>query len=279
MIIHMLVESIVFLGVVAVLPLALGRARRWAVAAVAVVVSLLMPVGPLSAMVASVWLVITLMGVVELVPALRRAGRQVLRIDAELAFRAATGFAVVAAAAFVASRAGLELFGIGEPIVQLTAVHFIYAGVGAVTLAGAVSAVGPLGRIAVALTISAPPVVATGFLVRHPLPQVGGAVLMSAGVLVTAALQLRAGSTDHRPRSPGRVLLVVSGLAPWVPMGLAVAWAASLYWSVPALSVPDMARTHGVMNVVFVVAGLWSRRRDRSWSATAPTRASVVAAR
>jgi hypothetical protein len=62
-------------------------------------------------------------------------------------------------------------------------------------------------------------------------------------------------------------------------MGLAVAWAASLYWSVPALSVPDMARTHGVMNVVFVVAGLWSRRRDRSWSATAPTRASVVAAR
>jgi hypothetical protein len=43
-------------------------------------------------------------------------------------------------------------------------------------------------------------------------------------------------------------------------MGLAVAWAASQYWSVPALSIPDMARTHGVVNVVFVLAGLWARR-------------------
>ena len=70
--------------------------------------------------------------------------------------------------------------------------------------------------------------------------------------------------------------LVLSGLAPWVPMVLAVAWASSLYWDVPALSVPDMARTHGVMNVVFVVAGLLERGGDAELPARAPTRSLHV---
>ena len=181
------------------------------------------------------------------------------RPDAPLvsAVRIAGGFGVVAASAFVMSRAGLSLFDIGEPIVELTAVHFTYAGVGAVTLAAAV-ATGRAGRLALLATAAAPPIVALGFVVAHPLAQVGGAVLMSAGVLATAALQLRdaLGAGNGRRRA----LLAVSGLAPWVPMVLAVAWASALYWDVPALSVPDMARTHGVMNVVFVVAGLWARR-------------------
>ena len=55
-------------------------------------------------------------------------------------------------------------------------------------------------------------------------------------------------------------------------MVLAVAWAASLHWDVPALSVPDMARTHGVMNVVFVVAGLLARRNDLARSDRMPAR-------
>jgi hypothetical protein len=74
-----------------------------------------------------------------------------------------------------------------------------------------------------------------------------------------------------------RVLLVVSGLAPWIPMGLAVAWAASNYWDVPALSIPDMARTHGVVNVVFVVAGLLARRAPSAHAVVPDAAPTVVA--
>ena len=97
---------------------------------------------------------------------------------------------------------------------------------------------------------------ALGVVLGHPLPQVGGAVLMSIGVLLTATLQL----ADAAGGAERRRWLLVSGLAPWVPMVLAVSWAASNHWPVPALSIPDMARTPGVLNVVFVVAGLWARR-------------------
>lgn len=266
----MLIPAVVLIGVAAVLPLSLGHPRRWVAAAVAVAIALALPVGPAAAAVASIWLAVALLGVIELLPSLRDAGWRLFRTDDELARAAASGFAAVAAVAFIASRGGVTLFGIGEPIVQLTAVHFVYAGVGAVVLAGAVASNGGAGRVALLMTVAAPPAVATGFLLQHPLPQVGGAVLMSVGVLSTAALQLHEAAAGHASQ---RWLLVVSGLAPWVPMGLAVAWASSLYWDVPALSIPDMARTHGVMNVVFVLAGLVARRR---WVRPVPTSRSGI---
>jgi hypothetical protein len=274
-----MVHAVVLAGVVAVMPLVFGGWRRWAVAGAAVVTSFLLPVGAASAAAASVWLMVALWVVVPWTAtrcsriSMDRPITMNRAISAELApivaalFAAA--FAVVAASAFVQSRAGMSLFGIGEPIVELTAVHFSYAGVGAVTLAGVV-AVDRVGRLGLLATVAAPPLVAIGFVVSHPLPQVGGAVLMSAGVLTTAALQLREVAVGAAAR---RVLLTLSGLAPWVPMALAVAWATSMYWDVPALSVPDMARTHGVMNVVFVVAGLLARRAvlEGSNPGSAPT--------
>ncbi len=237
----MLVHAVVLVGVVVVLPLALGSPMRWWCAGVAVAVSFAVTVGPWSALVASLWLAMAIGSLVwaDSLPDL-----------------VARSYAVVAAGAFVVSRAGLELFGIGEPIVELTAVHFSYAGVGAVTLAAAVLG-HRSGAAALILTALAPPVVALGFVLAHPLPQVGGAVMMTVGVLLTATLQLGDATSADTPR---RRWLLVSGLAPWVPMVLAVSWAASNHWAVPALSIPDMARTHGVMNVVFVVAGLWARQ-------------------
>jgi hypothetical protein len=249
-----LIDVIVLLGVGAVIPLALGHPRRWAVATVAVAASLAVPSGPAAALLATVWL-----GVAAccLVGALRAAVGSSVQ-PSLLADVMAPAFACVAAVAFACSRGNVSLLGIGEPIVELTAVHFTYAGVGALALAGVVGRTHrTAGAVAVVLTVSAPPVVALGFLFEHPVPQVGGAALMAAGVLVTAAMQL---SDARRAAGPSRVLLVVSGLAPWIPMVLAVAWAASLYADVPALSIPDMARTHGTMNAVFVLAGLVARR-------------------
>jgi hypothetical protein len=55
----------------------------------------------------------------------------------------------------------------------------------------------------------------------------------------------------------GRALLVVSSVAPLVPMVLAVQWALAQHVSMPALSINAMASTHGLLNAVgFVMPGL-----------------------
>jgi hypothetical protein len=178
---------------------------------------------------------------------------------------------VPASASLVVSRAGWAPLGIAEPIVELTAVHFTYVGAGAVALATAAlaSAGGRrqrrIGAVALVLTVGAPPLVATGFLLHAVATpaQVGGAVLLTVGVWCTGGLQLaRALRRSERPTA--RILLAVSGLAIWVPMVLAVAWAAGEHWDVPALSIPDMVRTHGAANAVgFIGAGLLALRLER----------------
>lgn len=278
-----LIDGIVLLGVAVVLPLALGHARRWAFVAVAVAASIVLPTGPIAAACVAVWFVVALWCLADAVRHAIAAGPApsveptiVARLAAPaVAHLAAPAFGCVAAVAFASSHGGVSLFGIGEPIVELTAVHFTYAGVGAVALAGVVARTHHIaGTAAVALTVSAPPVVALGFLVEHPVPQVGGAVLMTVGVYLVAGLQLVDVRSAHGAARP---LLVVSSLAPWVPMALAVAWATSLYADVPALSIPDMVRTHGTMNAVFVVAGLFARTLQGALDTAAPSGEPVSA--
>jgi hypothetical protein len=120
-------------------------------------------------------------------------------------------------------------------------------------------------RWAMAMTAAAPPLVAVGFVTGLAIPQVGGAVLMTLGVWLTATLELR-GAMDDSLDPLRRVLLAISGLAIWAPMVLAVAWAAGQHWSIPILSIPAMARTHGAANALgFVLCGLAARSMaDRS---------------
>ena len=133
-------------------------------------------------------------------------------------------------------------------------------------LAGAARAGRPrsrFGLVAVGATAVAPPLVAIGFTTHAGVPQVGGAVLMTIGVWCTGLLQLGRARAPGRPAA--RTLLTVSGLAIWVPMVLAVAWAAGEHWDVPALSIPDMARTHGVTNALgFALCGLLARAASPS---------------
>ncbi|MGI8683911.1 MAG: YndJ family transporter, partial [Acidimicrobiales bacterium] len=190
-------------------------------------------------------------------------------------------YALVAAGALLVSRAGLTAFGIQEPIVELTGVHYIYAGAAALVLAartldGAQATRRRVSRVAVALTAVAPPVVATGFVTRSALTQVGGAVLMTVGVWLTAGLQL--GTARRSGSAAATFLLVISGLAVWAPMVLAVAWAAGQHWAIPVLSIPDMARTHGLANALaFVMCGLAGRTVEAAARSTAG-RATQVAA-
>jgi hypothetical protein len=86
---------------------------------------------------------------------------------------------------------------------------------------------------------------------------------MTIGVWLTASLQLASAARGYVGGST-RVLLAVSGLAVWVPMILAVAWATGQHVDVPALSIPAMARTHGLVNALgFTVCGLAGHRLAR----------------
>lgn len=266
-----LVDAVVLLGVAVVLPLALGGRWWWWTGAVAgLAVALLLDTGPVAAVLVMPWVAAS---GATMVVAMRRAGPWAdWRLEDGVAVLA-SAYAVVAAGALSASRLGASPFGVTEPIVALTAVHYTYAGSGALVLAGLAGAapVGAAGRsgrsrtgeAAVVLTGAAPPVVALGFLVGHPLPQIGGAVLMTIGVWLTASLQLASAARGDVDGAT-RVLLSVSGLAVWVPMVLAVAWAAGQHVDVPALSIPAMARTHGVANALgFTLCGLAGHRLAR----------------
>jgi hypothetical protein len=265
-----LVDLIVLLAVAVVLPLALGRWWAWSVAAAGAALSLGLDTGPAAAALALPWLAAAGAATVQ------AAGRWwVTRSTFDDGARAvAGGWAFVAGLSFLSSRLGLMLFGVGEPIVELTAVHYSYAGCAALVLA--IDAAGHargtwrrVGRLAVAVTAVAPAVVGLGFVSHDPLAQVGGAAAMAAGVWATASIELHLATRRALgPRT--RALLAVSGAVIWLPMLLAVAWAAGQYWDFPALSIPAMERTHGVANSLgFVLAGLgaWTleARRRRPW--------------
>lgn len=254
-----LVEVAVLGGIAGVVPLALrDRIRGWVLVAAVVAVSFALPVGPAAGLLAVTYPVAAaLTGMRRLLDL--RPGDWVPLV--------ALGYAVAAGGALVCSRMGWTLLGTREPIVLLTAVHFSYAGVGATMLAGRARAavltptLRALATVGLALAIGAPSVVALGFATGWALPQVGGAVLVTAGVWAVALVQL---ATARRPGPAlGRALLVVSSLAVLGAMPLGVAWAAAQHWgTVPTLSVPALVRTHGMLNgVLFVPGGLlgWGR--------------------
>ncbi|HET7486891.1 MAG TPA: YndJ family transporter [Acidimicrobiales bacterium] len=255
------IDGIALLGFAAVIPLVLGRLPWWwAAACAALAGSFALPRGP--AVVAA--LPLAAAAAVALRDRLRAAGPPFWWDLPQLAEVAAACYAAVAAGAVVASRWGLSLFGVHEPIVELTAVHYAFAGAGASFLAARAARGRPGSRAAVAavlLTAGAPPLVALGFVTGSALPQVGGAVLMTLGVWCTASLELAEATRPARPLV--RAGLLVSGLAVWAPMVLAVAWAAGQHWAIPVLSIHDMARTHGLANALaFVLCGLVARRLD-----------------
>lgn len=279
------VDVAVVAGFGVVGPLSLGTGRRWVVAAIAAAAAVRLSAGSAGAVVASgVTVGVALWSCLDRLvvsgPGLRRRLRvwRPRETVAVVAFAMIPVWGLVGSVSLVASAAQLELFGIGEPIVRLTAVHYLYAGMGALALARRLMlehldtpclAIG-----AVLLTASAPPVVAVGFVLGHPLPQIGGAMLMTAGVWLSAGLLLS--SVRRLSISPRqRTLRLLAGLAPWAPMVLAVSWAVAQHHpNVPALSVPDMARFHGITNgAVFVIVGLVATRLTMSKPETAAAQA------
>lgn len=277
-----LIDLLVVAGAAVVLPVALDRwTGAWLAVAASTALAFSIGEGSWSAALAAPWILVALAATAVVArPVLRGlvAGR-LPGLD-DLASVAAPGFAVVAGFALLDSCGAWGLLDVGEPITRLTVVHFTFAGVattvmGRAAVRAAAPAPGwrrPLATVGLALALVSPPVVGIGFRTGSAVAQVGGAIAMTAAAYALAACHLAEAWPRRRTRI-GR-LLAVSGLSVWVPMVLSVAWALAQHTDGPALSIPDMVRTHGSLNAIgFVGCGLaarWLADHERAQPARGP---------
>jgi len=224
------------------------------------IVSFLFAPGALAGAIALGWLiscgVTSLAGLIELIE--RRSLRPMQLVPA-----AAVAYLSVGAGWLVVSRAGIRPLGFSQEIVELTGVHFHYAGFAATLMAAlAVVALRDRGRLATLsstaalLVVAGVPITAAGITTGSGLLTVLGPVLLAAGVLGIAGLTALA----IAPRIEsviGRWLLWLSAAGVVVPMLLAVDYAIGRVFPVPALDMRAMALIHGDLNALaFSLAGL-----------------------
>ena len=259
-----LVAALLAVAILAVVPVAMplhpvGTTRRAAAALVVgmpAALALTLDQGAVAALLTVPWCALALAATVAAGAWWWAGRRRVL----DLVWVAAAASLVVGAAWLFADRAGLEPAGFSPPFVQLTAIHFHYAGFATSLLAGCAWRRRPAGIPAAAtvLVVAGPPVVAVGFTTFAPL-QVAGAGILAIGVWLLG-WETAIGVAPATSRG-ARVLLTVSALATLAPMVLAVQWAIGTNYGTPALSIPDMARWHGTTNAVgFVLLGAWGWR-------------------
>jgi hypothetical protein len=228
-------------------PRILSRIQPFAAAAAAV--SFFLPTGPVAGVMAGAWAAFA--GAIALVAFLRlrrafSSGGPVLLETVGLLPVAIGG------AMLVAARAGIDVGGFPPVIVLLTAVHFHYTMFATPLLAARAARKGTLA--AGVLLLVATPLLAAGFAFS-PRLQVGAAFAVSLAVAAIGLLQLGAVRTL---RSRGaRVLLVISSSAVVAAMALSAVYALGEFLRTGWLSIPEMARTHGLLNALgFVLCGL-----------------------
>jgi len=275
-----LVDLLLLLAVVVVVPLGLRlvpltglhatrvlHVARLAhpVGAATAIIAFLLPTSSPAGIVAAGWLIVCgiagLAGLTELVET-----RSVH--PSHLVPAAALGFLTVGAAWLVASRAGIRL-GFDPPIVELTAVHFHYAGFAA-TLMSALALLALhdasqqrrwVAAGAGVLVVVGTPLTATGIATGISVLVVLGPILLATGVLTTAALTAFV-IAPLVPAGSARWLLRISAVGVVVPMLLGVDYAVARVTGAPALDLRTMALIHGDLNaLVFALLGFlgWTR--------------------
>jgi hypothetical protein len=273
------VDGALLLAVTALVPLAVPLAvrgnvhRRTVLASVTLLAggwaaaAIVLPSGAGAAAAAGPWLLwCAVLAVAAGLRWLRRPG-----VD-HLVVAVVAGYLAVGAGWLVADRAGIEPAGFGPPFVQLTAVHFTYAGAVGTVLAWRAwrRHGGRVATVAVATTATAPPLIAAGFVAFGPL-QIVGAVLLTLGTYAYAWVVLRH-VVPTVPRTAAWLLGASAGSVV-VPMLLAVQWAVGANLGTPALSIPAMAATHGVANAVgFCMLGVLGWRLAAAGAADAEVR-------
>ena len=176
-------------------------------------------------------------------------------------------FAVVGAAWLVFACARGPWLGFGEPIVELTAVHFHVVGIGLVALARQRLALAPTGsseyriaELAGWASLIGIPAVAIGHNTVGAVEFIGALIMTAAAWGVAAAMSLAATRFDGWHKN----LLVLSALAPIVPMLLALHYGLSRTNLISPLSYRTIASIHGSMNLFgFLGLGLLLAHHER----------------
>lgn len=221
----------------------LRRLRLWgSVAALAAAGSFAPEPGLYAALLTLPWLAF---GLAAAAAGLARLGSR-SRLEPTVSIDAALVMLAVGAIWLTISRAGANPLGFDDLIVQLTAVHFHYAGFALPIVAGltaqhtARSAIVPLW-----VTIGVP-VTAIGITVGGTTELIA-ATVMATGGLATAALLARHAviTTGHT-----RALLGVAAISLAAGMTLALGWAWSMQLGLHYLGLHDMARWHGTLNAI-----------------------------
>jgi hypothetical protein len=218
-----------------------------------VLASFLVRRGLFAAVLAGVWLVLTLLVAYHGWQRLRRPGRTM----AEVAQSAGCLMLPIGGGWLVLSRLGLGAFGFEEPLILLTAVHFHYAAYATLVLVGRAGRV--LGesrayRLIAGGAMAGPPLLAAGITFSPRLEIVAAADIVLA-VSGLGALTL----VRIVPRVPAaaRVLLALSSVSAFAGMACALAYAIGEFTGIGIISLGQMARIHGPLNALgFVLAGL-----------------------
>jgi hypothetical protein len=235
------------------------------IAAILTVISFFLDKGVTAAVLAGgtllIYLVIALYGVTRLV------SRRGLFPLAESSVDAGLIYLPVAGAWLVVYRLGVQPFGYGEIIILLTVVHFHFAGFAAPIIAGMNGRVlasrdhpRQLFAIAAFAIVGAMPLVAAGITLT-PVLGLFGTLLLSIGLILLAVLTIGwvRPAISHPKR---KILLILGALSSCLAMVLASLYSYSLATHTLILTIPMMAKSHGILNAFgFVAINLfvWSR--------------------
>lgn len=234
---------------IAGLPRPLSLAQPFAAALA--VASFLLPRGTAAGLVALPWAGLTGLVALAALLRLRRAFRAGM---ADLLETLGLMPVAVGGAMLVAARAGIDAGGFPPVIVLLTAVHFHFTMFATPLLAARAARTRPWVLAAGALLLAATPLLAIGFM-ASPRLQVGAALAVS---VATAAIGL--GQWGTAGGRAARLLLGISSAAVLAGMALAGVYALGEFFRIGWLSIPEMARTHGILNAFgFVLCGLLAR--------------------
>jgi uncharacterized protein (UPF0548 family) len=196
------------------------------------------------------WLSFTL--VVALVGAGRLLSRESL-LEPGISADAGLIFIAVGGSWLTISRGGWNPLGFDDAIVQLTAVHFHYAGFALPIVAGFTASRLCRNALVPAAVIVGVPLTAIGITVGGWLEWIAATAMALAGMATAVAL-LRVGE-QHRGTT--RWLITAASAALLMGMGLAIGWAWSVRFSWDFLGLDQMAATHGSLNALgFGLLGL-----------------------
>ncbi len=220
----------------------LGRLAKAApIVAIPSAATFLVDKGMLAAALAVPWFLLTL--AVAAIGAARMLSRRTLR-STGIGYDAALMFLVVGGAWLVISRAGLEPLGFNFAIVELTAVHFHYAGFALPIMASVVSERLKRTALLPALVIIGVPLTAIGITVDGTTEWFAATFMSLVGIAVAVSTLQLSSRTTGKPQP----MLAVAGLSLLAGMFFALGWAWSQEFGWTYLDLSGMVSTHGMLN-------------------------------